>query len=81
MAVDAKRLISRCMSARFLLSGALSLVFCLSLAICQNQPNNNATFKSSFQAETKTMGILEEVKLFDPGARKDFVTSALKAAA
>ena len=35
MAVVAKRLIPRCMGARTLLSSALSPIFCLGIAVCQ----------------------------------------------
>jgi len=79
MAVGAKRLIPRCMGARVLLPGALSLIVCLSGAICQDQPrNSNAAPKYDVKAETKLNGTLEEVKLFDFATRKDFVELVLK---
>lgn len=79
MAVGAKRLIPRCMSARVVLPGAFSLLVCLSTAICQDQPRNtNAALKYDLKAETKLNGTLEEVKLFDFATRKDFVELVVK---
>lgn len=79
MADGAKRLISRCVGARVLLPGALSLFLCLRLGLCQDSPqSNNATPKYDLKAETKIEGTLEEVKLFDFGARKDFVEVIVK---
>jgi hypothetical protein len=78
MAVGAKLLIPRCMGARFLVPGALSLIFCLGIGICQDQPrNNNAALKYDLQAETKIKGV-EEVNLFDVGTRKDYVELVVK---
>lgn len=79
MAVGAKRLIPRCMGVKVVLPGALSLVVCLSVAVCQDQPRNtNATPKYDLKAETKLNGTLEEVKLFDFATRKDFVELVVK---
>ena len=79
MAVGAKRLIPRCMGAKVVLPGALCLVVCLSVAVCQDQPRNtNATPKYDLKAETKLNGTLEEVKLFDFATRKDFVELVVK---
>lgn len=79
MAIGAKRLIPRCLSARVLLPGALSLGFCLSTGICQDQPRNtNSTLRYDLQAETKITGIVEEVNLFELGTRKDFVELVVK---
>lgn len=44
MAVGAKRLNPRCMGARILLTGTLSLFLCLRLGICQDLPRNNNDF-------------------------------------
>jgi hypothetical protein len=77
MAVGAKRLIPRCMGARFLVPGALSLIFCLGISICQDQPRNNAALKYDLQAEPKIKGV-QEVNLFDLGTRKDYVELVVK---
>lgn len=79
MSVVAKRRIPRCTGARSFLSGALFLVFCLATGVCQDQPkNNNAPLKYDPKAETKINGVVEEVKLFDLGSRKDFVELVVK---
>jgi len=79
MAVSAQRLIPRCMGARTLLPGALSLVFCLNLGICQNSSaNNNSAPKYDPKAETKISGAVEETKLFEFATRKDFVELIIK---
>jgi hypothetical protein len=79
MAIGAKRLIPRCMGARVLLPGALSLFLCLSIGVCQDQPrNNSAAPKYDLKAETKLNGTLEEVKLLDFATRKDFVQLVVK---
>ena len=79
MAVVAKRLIPRCMGARILLSGALTLVLCLNQAVGQNLPkNNSAAPKYDLKAETKLNGTLEEVKIFDFATRKGFVELVVK---
>ena len=79
MAVSAQRLIPRCMGARVLLPGALSLVFCLNIGICQNSSgNNNSAPKYDLKAETKINGAVEETKLFEFATRKDFVELVIK---
>jgi len=79
MAVVAKRLIPRCMGARTLLRGAFSLIVCLNMGVSQDTPkNNNNAPKYDLKAETKLNGTLEEVKLFDFAARKDFVELVVK---
>lgn len=80
MAVAAKRLIPRCMGARFLLSGAPSLVPCLRIEICQGQPqNNHAVGKhDGLKAETDSNGILEDVKRFVFTGRKDSLRPIIK---
>lgn len=79
MAIGAKRLIPRCMGAKVLFPGALSLVFCLSPGLCQDQPRtNNSAPKYDLKAETKLNGTLEEVKLFEFATRKDFVELIVK---
>ena len=81
MAVAAKRLIPRCMGARVLLPGALSLIFCPPVGICQDQlKSNSGAPKYDLKAETKLNGTLEEVKVFDLATRKDFVQLILKSA-
>jgi hypothetical protein len=40
MAFCAKHLIPRCSGAGILVSGALSLIFCLTTRICQDRPNS-----------------------------------------
>ena len=79
MAVSGQRLIPRCMGARILLPGALSLVFCLNIGICQNSSgNNNSSPKYDLKAETKINGAVEETKLFEFATRKDFVELVIK---
>lgn len=79
MAVGAKRLIPRFLGARFLLQCAWSVVFCLNTAICQDHPRNStAALKYDPGAETKIKGVVEEVKIFDLGTRKDFVKLLVK---
>ena len=79
MAVVTKRLIPRYMGARTLLPGAFSLIVCLNICLCQDvAKNNSAATKYDLKAETKLSGTLEEVKLFDFAARKDFVELVVK---
>lgn len=79
MSVGAKCLISRCVGAKLLLSGAFSLVVCLGTGICQEQPRSkNTSLKYDLQAETKFKGDVEEVKVFALGTRKDFVELIVK---
>lgn len=79
MAVVAKRLIPRCIGARVLLPGAFSLIVCLNISLCQQPPkNSSAAARYDLKAETKLNGTLEEVKLFDFAARKDFVELVVK---
>lgn len=79
MAVSAQRLIPRCMSAKILLPGALSLIFCLRVGMCQDPPkNNNSAPKYDVKAETKISGAVEESKLFEFATRQDFVGLVIK---
>ena len=79
MAVSAQRLIPRCMGARTLLPGALSLVFCLNIGICQDSSgNNHPAPKYDLKAETKINGAVEETRLFEFATRKDFVELVIK---
>ena len=79
MAVSAQRLIPRCMGAKILLPGALSLVFCLNVGNCQNPSgNSHAVPKYDPKAETKVNGAVEETRLLEFAARKDFVELVLK---
>ena len=79
MAVSAQRLIPRCMGARILLPGALSLVFCLNIGICQDSSeNSHSAPKYDLKAETKINGAVEETKLFEFATRKDFVELVIK---
>ena len=79
MAVSAQRLIPRCMGAKILLPGALSLIFCLNTAMGQDPPaNNNSAPKYDLKAETKINGAVEETKLFEFATRKDFVELVIK---
>ena len=79
MAASAKRLIPRCMGAKIILLGACSLVLCLGIGICQDQPkDNNSAPKYDLKAETKINGAVEETKLFEFATRKDFVQLVLK---
>ena len=79
MAVGAKCLIPRCMSARIFVPGALSLVFCLSIGMCQDQPRNDTSAsKYDIKAETTINGAIEETKLFDFATRKDFIQLVIK---
>lgn len=80
MSAGAKRL-ARCLNARFLLSVALSVVLCLTAGLCQETPHSKASaIKYDLQTETKTKGVVDEVKLFDLGTRKDFVQLIVKSA-
>src|SRR5215469_14019606 len=79
MAVSAQRLIPRCMGAKILLPGALSLIFCLPAGMCQDPPkNNNSAPKYDVKAETKISGAVEESKLFEFATRQDFVELVIK---
>ena len=79
MAVSAQRLIPRCMGARTLLPGALSLVFCHNIGICQDSSGNNQPApKYDLKAETKINGAVEETRLFEFATRKDFVELVIK---
>jgi hypothetical protein len=79
MSPGAKQVISGCTSVKFLLPGTLSVIFSLSVGLCQDAPRNNVVPpKYDLQAETKINGIVEEVKLFDLGTRKDFVELIVK---
>ena len=79
MAVSAQRLIPRCMGAKIFLPGALCLLFCPRVGICQNPPrNNNSAPKYDPKAETKISGAVEETKLFEFATRKDFVELVIK---
>ena len=49
MAIGWKRLIPRCMGARIVFSGALSLFFCLGIAVCQDLPRNIPVSKNPGQ--------------------------------
>lgn len=79
MAVSAQRLIPRCMGARILLPGALSLVLCPNIGICQDSSgHNNSAPKYDLKAETKINGAVEETKLLEFATRKDFVELVIK---
>jgi hypothetical protein len=79
MSAGAKRLIPRCVDASFLLSVALSVVFCLTTGFSQEAARSKpGAIKYDLQTETKTKGVVDEVKLFDLGTRKDFIQLVVK---
>ena len=55
---------------------SLSLLLCVSLGLAQS-PAHDAP-KYDLQTESKTKGVVDEVKLFDLGTRKDFVQLIVK---
>ena len=74
-----KRLTPRCVSTSCLLLIALFLFFASTPGVSQGTPlKSSAPPKYDFHTETKANGIVDEVKVFDFGTRKDFVQLILK---
>jgi hypothetical protein len=64
----------RRVSMRCLLSALLCLLFCSTSAFTQEaSPKSSASPKYDLQTETKAKGVVDEVKVFDFGRRKDFI--------
>ena len=76
MLLGPNRIIPRHVGGPFLLRLVLSLPICVSSGHAQNLPHPLP--KYDIQAETKTKGIVDEVKVFDLGTRKDFVQLIVK---
>jgi len=76
VSIQANRLIPRHLGASFPLCVILSVLFCNFSALTQNP--SHASPKYDLQTEGKTKGIVEEVKLFELGSRKDFVQLIVK---
>ncbi len=76
MSLDAYRPIPRPVGALFPLCAILCLLLCVSSAFTQTP--SHAAPKYDLQSESKTKGIVDEVKLFDLGTRKDFVELIVK---
>jgi len=73
-------LILTCSPARnHLLHATLAVLLCVSPALSQKSaPDAAASPKYDLQAETKTKGIVEEVKLFTLGKRTDYTEVLVK---
>lgn len=79
MSSAANRLTPRRVSPRCLLSDFLFLLFCFAPAFTQEAPpKSSAPPKYDLQTETKAKGIVDEVKIFDFGTRKDFIQLIVK---
>jgi len=76
VSLGANRPIPRHVGAQFLLHIVLSLPICVSSGLAQNP--SHPLPKYDIQTETKTKGIVDEVKVFDLGTRKDFVQLIVK---
>jgi hypothetical protein len=76
VSLSANRSVPRHIGAQFPLRIVLSLLFCVSSGFTQN--SSHASPKYDLQTESKTKGIVDEVKLFDLGTRKDFVELIVK---
>jgi hypothetical protein len=76
VSLGAKRLIPRHEGAQFSLWTVLFLLLCISSGLTQSPPH--ASPKYDLQTESKTKGIIDEVKLFDLASRKDFVQLIVK---
>ena len=69
----------RRVSTQSLLSAVLFLLCCSSLAFTQKAPGKSSTpLKYDLQTESKAGGVVDEVKVFDFGTRKDFVQLIVK---
>lgn len=70
---------ARRMNTRFLVSAVLFLLCCFSPAFTQKAPTKSPSSpKYDLQTESKAMGVVDEVKVLDFGARKDFIQLILK---
>lgn len=80
MSSDSNHLAPRRVSARFLLSTALALFIGSIPGFGQASPLKSSTslLKYDLQTETKAKGVVDDVKVFSFGARKDFVQLILK---
>ncbi len=79
MSSDATHLTPGSVSTRFLLSAFVFLLFCSIPAFTQERTSKSSTPpKYDPQTETKAKGVLDEVKIFDFGTRKDFIQLILK---
>jgi hypothetical protein len=79
MSAGAKHFILPSVSASFPLLIALSVGFCLTTGFSQEAPRSKSgAIKYDLQTETKTKGVVDEIKLFDLGTRKDFVQLVVK---
>jgi len=76
VSVGANQSIPRRVGAEFPLRVILVLLFCASSVLPQNQ--SHASPKYDLQTESKTKGIVDEVKLFDLGIKKEFVELIVK---
>jgi len=76
VSLGANRPIPRHADAQFPLRVILSVLLCVSSGFAQNP--SHASPKYDLQTESKTKGIVDEVKLFDFGTRKDFVQLIVK---
>ena len=65
-------------AVRLPLKIALSLLLCVMPALSQKAPDDTILPKYDRQTETKTKGVVDEIKVLSMGTRKDFTELILK---
>jgi hypothetical protein len=70
---------ARRVTARFPMPAVLFLLCCSSPAFTQKAPTRtSASLKYDLQTESKSKGVVDEVKVLDYGTRKDFIQLVVK---
>jgi hypothetical protein len=77
--VVSRSLSARLLSARSLLASAIFLLFCLALAFAQESAQtDHGAPKYDQKTESKTKGVVDDIKVLTLGSRKDFVQLTVK---